>query len=135
MIYCYVRKNDLQNPRRLNDDSTTSNSDVTPKCEVIKEVPMEDLHRNHTREVATHGFLYVGTFFFSYWSPLVLRVLVHLIEGLDDAKIFSLLLIQSICWPPPGILQHESTKSFFHQQPREYYSACAQSIMFASGRS
>jgi hypothetical protein len=103
IIYRYVRRilNATTSPP---DDSTVSENsptgDISPHATRAKNV--EESRKNHIKDVAIHGFLYVGTFFFSYWSPLVLRIVEHVIIPLDDASMYPLLVLQSISLPLQG---------------------------------
>lgn len=102
IIYRYVRRilHATPAPRDLMASNDFAVENVSPEATKAKQV--DESRQKHIKEVAIQGFLYVGAFFFSYWSPIVLRVLEHLILTLDDSSLYPLLVLQSIGLPLQG---------------------------------
>lgn len=100
IIYRYVRRILHTAPADPRVSDIPMDDHGSPNATKAKH--LDESRQNHIKEVAIQGFLYVGTFFFSYWSPIVLRVLEHLILTLDDSSLYPLLVLQSICLPLQG---------------------------------
>jgi hypothetical protein len=100
VIYRYVRR---ILPRSNNSGGrNASHRRSTLDGKHQDSVSTDTLSNLQIQEVAKQGFLYVGTFVFCYWSGFTIRLLEHLVDDVDDAKIFPLLLVQSMCLPLQG---------------------------------
>lgn len=108
VIYRYVRISLRRNDSRGEGSPQTGSTSfgaagaASQQHERAKQASADDVRKAQIKEVATQGFLYVGTFFFSYWSAVALRLVEHLVEDVDDSKVFPLLLVQSMCLPLQG---------------------------------
>lgn len=57
------------------------------------------------REVAVQGFLYVGSFFFCFWSPIGVRgIEAFSYDVVDESKIYWILVCQAFMLPLQGFL-------------------------------
>ncbi len=79
-----------------------------------EEEELDRPQQTQVREVASQGFLYVGTFFMSYTPAFVVR----LVDGIglgtsDEARIFPLLVLNSFLLPLQGFFN-----MFVHTRPR-----------------
>lgn len=79
------------------EQEQSENDRDSPKAGLQEEA----IRQQRIREVATQGFLYVGTFVFSYWSPFCIRILEQVLDP-SDSDVYGLLVIQSICLPLQG---------------------------------
>jgi hypothetical protein len=70
--------------------------------EAIAARKLRNLDDNKIKEVATQGFLYVGSFLFCYIPATVLRLIEAFTYNYDDSSIYWLLLITAITLPLQG---------------------------------
>lgn len=63
------------------------------------------LQRDRVREVAQQGFLYVGSFYVSYFPVFVIRVVASQdVQREKEADIFWLLILYSTLYPLQGFM-------------------------------
>jgi hypothetical protein len=71
--------------------------------EAIAARELRNLDDNKIKEVATQGFLYVGSFLFCYVPATVLRLIEAFTYNYDDSGIYWLLLMTAITLPLQGL--------------------------------